>query len=372
MPRQILSYIILAAICLWSASCRNTRSESLEEGQRLTSEAKLLKLVEYDGYTVADVRNPWSDDSTSLLARYILVGSDFKGKLPEGTIVHVPLSNSIVYSSVHTGIIDEIGALGAVGAVADGNYFTSGKMKQLISSGKVKDVGSSLSPSQETIIDIDPGAILLSPFQNQDMGGVDKLGIPIIQLADYMESTPLGRAEWIRFIGRLYGKAQLADSIYKTVEEAYTTMSENVAGVAAKPSVITEQQYGGSWDMPAGQSYMARILADAGADYIWADTKGSGSLKLDPATVFEKGEDADFWLIRSYGPLSADGLAASAPFNSHFKAFKNGNVYVCDTSRIPLFDEFPFHPERILADYIRIFHPGLLSGELRYFSRLGK
>ena len=112
------------------------------------------------------------------------------------------------------------------------------------------------------------------------------------------------------------------------------------------------------------------MLQDAGAVYPWASDGSAGSLQLDYAAVLDCAVHADCWLIRSYGPMDMGALKANNPLNASFDAFKDGNVWVCDTSVSPLFDEFPFHPERLLKDYIIIFHPGLLPGEPRYYRRM--
>ena len=243
-------------------------------------------------------------------------------------------------------------------------------MQQRIRSGVIRDIGNSSSPSVETLVDLDPDAILLSPYQDQKAGAVETLGVPLVQMVDYMESPPLARAEWIRLIGRLYGQGDRADSIYSSVAESYRLLCKKVAESEDRPVVITElPQPGGVWYIPAGQSYMAQMLADAGARYPWADTEGSGSLALDEASMLEKGRDADYWIIRNYGQLSRSVLLQSEPLLEHFRALSQGGVYVCDTSVSPLFDEFPFHPERLLADYIAIFHPAA-TRQLRYFNQL--
>lgn len=360
-------FLILLSII---PSCRHHSAGRISGGDTITTQAGLLTLVDKDGYTIADIKNPWADDSSAILQRYILATRDYSGQLPEGTVVRVPLRTSLVYSGVYAGAIDELGATQAITGVADGKYFTTPSVVEGLVAGRITDVGNSMSPSIERVVSLNPEAIILSPYQGMQAGAIEKLGIPVIQFVDYMEATPLGRAEWIRLLGILYGNRTGADSTFKAVTETYDSLRRSIACYDSRPIVITEQPLaGGSWDVPAGGSYMARMLADAGACYPWNDTEGSGSLKLDAAAVLDRGVDADFWLIRNFGPMTLQSLGAGNPLSSQFKAFKSGGVYVCDTSISPLFDEFPFHPERLLADYIAIFHPtaGLT---LRYYHRL--
>lgn len=362
----------MSVITLTTVSgCFRTHSgadgEAIAEGDTLTSEARLLTMVDCGDYIVADIRNPWGD---GLMERYLLVPEQYEGDLPDGTIVHTPLRRSVVFSSVYGGAIAELGATDAINGVADGRFFINSEISDGIASRRIIDVGNSMSPSVESIIDCDPGAIIVSPYQGQEQGAVEKLGIPVVSMVDYMEQTPLGRAEWLRLIGALYGRRQEADSIYNAVTAEYERLRKTVADIDNRPTVVTEQpQPGGSWDVPSGESYMARMLADAGADYPWASSEGGGSLKLDVAAVYEKAREADYWLIRSYGPLTAADLRDYGPLTAQFSALSNGGLFICDTSRTPLFDEFPFHPDRLLADYIAIFHNDILDGyTLRYFA----
>ena len=292
--------------------------------------------------------------------------------LPEGyRRLDVPLQRSLVYSSVHTGALAEMGASDAVVAVADGRYFTGEPMRSRIASGAVADVGSSTSPSVEKIVAIGPDAVLLSPFENAGHGALDNLGIPLVECADYMEPTPLARAEWIKLLGALYGRLPQADSIYSAVERDYKALASRAAEAQSHPLVLTEKLTSGYWFVPGGASYMARMIEDAGGRYPWEGNTSAGSLQLDFSAVYARAADADVWLIRIFGgSLSLDDLRDEYVLNSQFGAFKSGRVYVANTAEVPLFDEFPFHPERLLAEYAAIFHPEADFGSLRYYRKI--
>lgn len=374
MKRIHLLILFTAIVASIFQSCNNQGNSSREGSDNsriITRHAKLLTLVEHDGYTVARIKNPW--DTTSILANYILLtdSSAAIDRDPNAVTISVPLKSSLVYSGVHGGAICELGALTAITSVADGGYFTHKDISQRIQSGLIADVGSSMSPSIEKIVEQSPAAILLSPYQNSGHGAIATLGIPIIEMADYMEPTPIGRAEWIKLLGLLYGKEREADSIFNSVRERYDSLCAITASVKNSPSVVTEIPVNGVWSLPAGKSYMSQMIRDAGASYPWADTKGSGSIEMQPAAVLDKAENASFWLIRSYGDLDKRKLKSDVPLSPNFEAFKNGNIFVCNTALSPLFDEFPFHPEKLLRDYIIIFHPELTPNEEpHYFNRI--
>lgn len=328
-------------------------------GDTLTCEATLLTIVDHGDYTTATIANPW-DSTAGDLQTLVLVaaGKPKPADLPGGTVITVPLGNSIVYSSVHASAIDELGAIGAVKGVCDASYFKIPAIVKGLADGSVVDAGNSMSPSVEQIMLLGPEAILKSPYQNAASSGIEATGAPIVECADYMESTPLGRAEWIKLLGELYGKRAEAAAIYQKVVEEYNAIRSKAAEAETRPTVISETVTDGVWYMPGGDSYMARLFADAGGDYPWSDDNTSGSLPLDFATVYDRASEADVWLVKTYGnDMTLDGLRSISPLNERFKAFKAGGVYACNTATSPLFEEFPFHPEKLLREYYNIFHP---------------
>lgn len=363
--------MLFGLACLSGASCGGNSSgrSFCEGGDTVTSRADLLTLVDFDGYSVATVRDPW--DSTRVMATYLLV--ERTAEVPDAgdaVVIRVPLEKSLVYSGVHGGAVEAVGAVGGIAAVADGMYFTNPVIRGLIDGGRIADVGNSMSPSVERIVEIEPDAILTSPYQNSGHGAIESLAIPIVEMADYMEPTPLGRAEWIRLIGRLYGERERADSIYGVTVAEYERLTSLAQGAPERPVVLVEQPVNGVWALPGGGSYMARMIADAGGVYPWAQVGGTGSIEQDPAAVLDKAENADFWFIRTYGALTLDGLKSNNPLNGRFRAAESGGVYVCDTSVSPLYDEFPFMPHLLLADYVAILHPSLGLDCVRYYKEM--
>ena len=186
---------------------------TVEGGDTLTRRSELLTMVDCGDYVVAEIKNPWGD---GLLARYLLVSDDYEGDLPEvdelTSVVITPVRRSVVFSSVYGGAIAELGAADAISGVTDGQYFVLPEIAEAIAAGRIADVGNSMSPSVESIVDCNPSALITSPYQGQEQGAIERLGIPVIAMVDYMEPTPLGRAEWLRLIGELYGRRQKADS----------------------------------------------------------------------------------------------------------------------------------------------------------------
>ena len=332
-----------------------------------------LSLIDYEDCIVAQLRNPW--DTAKILHTYVLVDKKqpLPQELPQGTLVRTPLSKAVIYSSVHCSLLKDFGALNSIGGVCDLKYIKLPEIEEGCRKGTIADVGDGMNPNIEKIIDLHPDAILLSPFENSGgYGRVEKLNVPIIECADYMETSSLGRAEWMRFYGLLFGKKTEADAMFAAVERNYKDLQELVKPISFAPSVMCDLKTSSTWYTPGGNSTIAKLYSDAGANYIFREDTHSGSLPYPFEVIFEKG---DFWLIRynqpvdkTYGELEKE----FAPY-AGFRAFKERNIYGCNTNRVPFYEETPFHPDWLLKDLIKIFHPSLLEGyELRYYNKLAE
>ena len=367
---------LMLSVLLFSACGGKSKSSSVIEAEKAIPlrYAENLSLSATEDYTIARLRNPW--DTTRILHTYVLVDKkkSLPADLPEGTLVRTPLSKAVVYSSVHCGLLNQIGALKSIGGVCDLKYIKLQEVQDGCRTGSIADVGNGMNPDIEKIIDLHPDAIMLSPFENSGgYGRVEKLNIPIIECADYMETSALGRAEWMRFYGLLFGKAAEADSLFARVEADYLRWAGKVADIEDKPTVFADLKSGATWYVPGGRSTVGRTFADAGADYVFSDLKNSGSSPLSFETVYEKAKDADIWLIKynmpedkTYRDLKND----YAPYVG-FRAFRERRVYGCNTGRVPYYEETPFHPEWLLEDLIKIFHPDVAKTEGgRYFRKL--
>ena len=337
--------------------------------------AENLRLTDCDGYSVATIRNPW--DTLKTLHTYVLVdtGLPVPQDLPtRATVVRTPLSHSVVYSSVHCSLLEQLHALRAIAGVCDLSYIKLQSIHDGCSEGRITDCGNGMEPDMERLIELHPDALLLSPFENSaGYGSVEKLGVPLIECADYMETSAIGRAEWMLFYGRLFGREAEADSLFRVVETRYLQLCELAAEASSAPTVFCELRYGSAWYVPGGRSTTGRLLGDARGQYVFAADEHSGSVPLSFETVFDAAGEAEFWTFKyhratdmTYADLSADYAGYAA-----FKAYRSRKVYGCNTAKVAFYEEAPFRPDYLLADYIQILHPELGDlGGLRYFSAL--
>lgn len=379
MKKILLSAYIVTWVLLLSACGGGSKTSSLQaEGDTVRMKySSLLQIVKHADYTVVTIRNPW--DTLKVLHTYLLADREkpLPEHLSEGTVVRTPLQKSVIYSSVHCSLWSELDELKGIGGVCGLEYIKLPQIQEGCRNGSIVNVGNSMNPDIERIIDLRPDAILLSPFENSGgYGRVGKLNIPIIECADYMETSALGRAEWMRLYGLLLGKEAQADSLFAGIEKEYLTLTQQVKSQNLKrPTVISEMKNSSAWYIPGGNSTMGRLYQDAGADYVFASLSNSGSVPLAFETVFDRGGNADIWLIKynqpqdkTYSELERD----YAPY-ARFKAFQDRKVYGCNTNHVPFYEESPFHPELLLKDLIKIFHPELLPDyDLKYFSNLAE
>ena len=428
-------YILLcgATVALLMAACQGgkTAAADADAGDTLEMKyAKLLTIVKHgDGedasgngegadyqYAETIVANPWK--AGALLHRYILIPKGEEGDKTVAMLakrrsmgarcttdtVRTPVERSAVFIAPHCQLMYELGCQQAIRGVCDLNYINIPDVrKRAASAGKasagnasaqnsIVDCGSSMAPDIERIIALKPEAILVSPFENSGgYGKLDKLHIPIIEAADYMESSPLGRAEWMKFYGMLFGKDKnisttaagkaseatlpascelRADSLFAQIEKEYLDLKAEAGKLPKGLSILTERKTGGVWYVPGGQSTIGILLKDANARYIFSDDKHSGSLPMSPEQILAKGSQVDVWAFKYFGgaPLSQAQLLQEYDGYKALAAFNRGNIYQVDTSTVPYFELTSFHPELLLREFIILAH-GERFGKLRFYKK---
>lgn len=452
MNRNIYIFgALLALLVLTACQGGKTTAGEAEEGDTLKMKyAKLLTIVKYGEkgtasldkdaedaeyqYAEVNVANPWK--AGTLLHRYILIP---KGEEGDKTVtrlalqrtsgmgcttdtVRTPVERSAVFIAPHCQLMYELGCQQAIRGVCDLNYINIPDVrKRAASAGKassgnassgnasfgnasaqnsIVDCGSSMAPDIERIIALKPEAILVSPFENSGgYGKLDKLHIPIIEAADYMESSPLGRAEWMKFYGMLFGKDKnisttvagkalttvagkaseatlpascelKADSLFAKIEKEYLKLKAEAGKLPKGLSILTERKTGNVWYVPGGQSTIGILLKDANARYIFSDDQHSGSLPMSPEQILAKGSQVDVWAFKYFGgaPLSQVQLLQEYDGYKALAAFSRGNIYQVDTSTVPYFELTSFHPELLLREFIILAH-GERFGKLKFYKK---
>lgn len=370
----VLAFGVIMVLAVVVASCGSGRSSGgVVVGDTLRFKyADHINIIRYDGYTLVSLVNPWKRGSE--LHRYVLVDRKDSARvhdLPQGTVVYTPLERTVVFPSPHCYLLSVLGAGQTIRGVCDLAYINIPHIQSAVKRSAIADCGNSMSPSVERIVSLQPQAIFVSPFDGVSYGQLDHIGVPLIECAEYMETSALGRAEWMRFYGLLMGKERVADSLFDVVEHNYKAGMALARKSRVSPKVVTERVVSGVWYCPGGRSSMGRLIADAGGRYAFAADTNSGSLTLSPEKVVAEASDADCWLFVYNGmkaPSRSQLLDEYAGYKM-LKAFRKGGVYGCGaTTGIPYFEEMSFRPDFLLMDFVRMFHPDLnLNSATRYY-----
>ena len=371
--KTLRTFLLLAAVLLCLGACG--RGKTGAEGTSLAADtirfARNLRIEYFDDYTSVRIRDPW--DTLRQRQHYVLVDRNkpVPSHLPEGGIViRVPVEKAVIYTSVHTAIAEQLGALDRVAGVCEPQYITSPEVLRRIGEGRIADLGVSTSPNVEKIIDIGTELIIASPFENSGYGSAEKLGVPIVEAADYMENHPLGRTEWVLFYGLLLGRRAEAEAVFARTERHYFELNAMAADCESRPTVVLERKYGNSWAVPSGGSYIGVIHADAGADYIFRDYAGPRSVHLSFEDVYDRAGDTDFWFLKydTKAPLTYDLLRQEYEPYANFRPWKERRIFACNTITSTYYEDITLHPDLVLEDLIAIYHPELLPDHVqRYY-----
>ena len=373
--RRLLEGFLLVALTGCGSRQANPAAESLASDSSRISYATGFRVASGPGYTQVEVADPWNPER--ILQRYLLVpdSAEMPEGLPEGTVLRTPLRRVVAYSSVHCGVMDALGARQQLAGLCESRYVDLDFVRQGIAAGRIVDVGDAMAPNIEQIVELAPDAILATPIDQSGYGRIEKLGIPIVELTDYMEALPLGRSEWIKLYGLLFGCEERADSLFRQTEAAYLAVKALAAQATERPKMLAETKSGGAWYLPGGRSYMANLYRDAGADYPWSDNTSAGSVPLSFEHVLERGADATVWVMKYNRPTDMTYTDLKNDFAGYasFDAFKNRAIFACNTGHAPYYEELPIHPDRILKNIVWVFHPELLPDyEPRYFHRMSE
>ncbi len=338
-----------------------------------------FKVEYHDAYKIVSV-NPTSSNLAA--QRYVLVQCGAPG--PQGftkdEIFTIPVKSVIAMSTTYLPFIENLGTLDRLIAVDEPTYINNPTVNQMLKEDRITTVGSGAAVNIEKVLNLAPDLILAYDSGVPDYDALPKLleaHIKTAVVGEHAESDPLGRAEWEKFIALFFNREGEAEKDFSETENKYLALKKVTADVEKRPSVLLNSEFQGTWYVAGGKSYMARLLADAGADYLWSDDPSANSVPLNFESVFEKAHAADYWIPAGFWLSKADALKEDERY-SKFTAYTDGQIYN-NNARSNAYGGNDFyesgtsHPDVILADLIHIFHPDLLPDhQLYYFRNIGK
>lgn len=362
------------------AACTSEKRDLSADGHLPESNIKYAErfdIQHQNGVRLITIDKPWQGSKEPI--RYLL----YQDSVPalyanDDSYVKIKTPVQTIVSNLTTqlALMDDLGITERLIGFAQTQFIYSPKILSRVSDGKVKEVGPDGSLDVESILNLNPDVILAfsSGTENRQLEKLKELGMNVVMNAGYMETSVLGRFEWIKFLGHLAGTEERAQEVFDEKVIIYDSLMQLVEGLE-QPSVITGTLYGGTWFMPAGENYGANIITAAGGNYLWKEDQSTGWLSMDFESVFEHGYDADYWIgVASYSSLAQ--LRQADDRYAEFEAFKNGNVYsymarVNEEGANDYFESGNVNPEKLLADHIKILHPELLPDyELYYYMKL--
>lgn len=382
--------------------------------------AKLLRMTEQPDYIWSEVVNPW--DTTQVLHQYLLIDKGVSSEKvhtlqtqhKNAVVVRTPLQRSLMQSTVHASLALQLGAQQQLVGLCDTAYIVAPELKKL----HLSDFGRGDQPNVERIIAAQTDACWFAPFEEMRYTSLERANIPVIDCADYLETTPLGRAEWMRFYGRLWGKSQLADSLFEEEVRQYEDLAQkikessnrsqssskkspsfsrstrnssessqhfseiaqsslrNTRILSHKPRVWLDLPWQSTWYVPGGKSYLSALIADAGGDYALQNNDQSGSLPLPLERAWKYAQQAEVWIIKGGQEVPSDyaELSQLSRVYAQFPAVRSHRVWVCNTMQVPYYEQTPFSPALLLREWCQML--GTLTVDsaisLRYFHPLSR
>lgn len=376
MKFQLVFFLLIASIFI---NCQSTSAEkeNSSNGEFTTSikKAKNFEIFTYDGYQKIVIKDPISKEERI----YFLVekNKDVPAQLLGKKIIRTPVEKIVVTSTSHVAMLELLGVENTLIGFPQRHFISSEKTRKLIDSGLVKELGNVQQLNTEILMTIQPELIISFEITgtNKTLQNLEKKGYVILNNTDWLEETPLGRAEWIKFYGIIFSKSKQADKIFEAIETNYNQAKKIASKATTRPTILSGIVFNDIWNLPAGKSFEAQLLKDANTQYLWSETEGTGSLSLSIESVLHKAKSASIWIAPGIYTTTSS-LLKSNDLYQHFNSLKNNEVYTYAHNRgktggFIYFETAPTRPDLVLKDLIKIAHPELMRHyEFTFYKKL--
>ena len=373
MKKLILASGLLLLLTVTACQSKHKQGSGNLEHKTLTDSSIVKIIPEYaqgfkitytDQACLLDIRDPQNKESQSFHYALVPRGVEAENIPADYTVIETPIRSVICMTSLQLSNFIKLEELDAVVGITSTRHLFNKKINDRLKDGSIHKIGIEGNFDNEVIMSVNPDLILISPFKRGGSDALKEVGIPLMPHLGYKEMTPLGQAEWIKFVGLLLGREDKANKQFAAIKKRYNELKELTGRVTKRPVVFSGELRGGNWYAVGGRSFLAQLFKDAGADYFLKDDERSGGVTLDFETVYSQAAGADYWrIVNSYqGKFSYNTLKEEDARYVDFKAYKEKGVIYCNMREKPFYESMPTEPEVVLADLIQIFHPQLLSG----------
>ena len=373
--------VFLLCTFLLLTACKNESSKAITESPEAVSlelkHAEGFKIQKFEGYKTITLLNPWPGADRTFTYALVEENGSVDPSKTFDAIVQIPVQKIVVTSTTHIPSLEALDVQTKLVGFPHTDYISSEVTRALIDNGSVREVGKNEDLNTEVLLEIDPDVVIGFAVDNDNstFATLQKTGIPVLYNSDWTEMTPLGKAEWIKFFGVLFGKEEQAETIFNKIETEYLAALEIAAQTTNQPTILSGAMYKDIWYLPQGNSWAAQLIKDANGNYLWSESTGTGSISANLEAVLDKGQHADLWI--GPGQFSRlDQMQEAHSVYAEFDAFKNSEVYSFTTKKgatggVLYYELAPNRPDLVLKDIIKILHPGSLPDhELFFFSKL--
>lgn len=347
---------------------------------KVTVDYAAFEVEYFNHYKVVTVHDPWLGANQSFTYVLVQCGTPMPEGFADTPMIEVPIPSIVSLSTTYLPQLEQLGLLDKLVAVDSGDWTTTEAVRAAVEAGDVAVVGSGTTINIEQLLDLEPGLIMAYSIgmpEYDTFPVVEEAGLPVVLNGDFVENNPLGRTEWIKFMALFFNAEEDAQAIFNEIETEYNEVAALAAATEDRPTVFLSSVYDGTWWMAGANSYMAQLIADAGADYLWADSGSVGSSPVDFESVLERAADADYWVNpdNSFW-FTVDDVLASDERYVEFAALNNGNLYnnnviVNENGGNAFYESGAANPHILLKDLVKIFHPDLLPDhELVYYQQV--
>jgi len=373
--KKSLSLLICCIFCFTINGCKKGKSnvrtakttlksdESFVLSEVVPNHAKGFHIAHFNSFTRVTIYNPWAEGE--IYAIYNLYTNDTIALPQEGTSIKIPLTSLVVNTFAYFEFLDQLGELDKITGTSDGFRIYNPNIRAGIQEGRIADLGNPFNMNIEKTLALKPQAVLTSAYAQRDnySDRISQAGIPVIYNLEWMENSPLARAEWIKMIAAFFDKEEMADSIFNNIACRYLSQKEKTKNIREKHTVMTGDNFQGTWYVPGGNSFNAALFRDAGLDYYYKNDERSGSIGLDIETILTQFGDAEYWF--GCAAKSYKELAEKDPKYLLFKAVKEKQVFNNDNRTTSAggndyFESAIAYPDLLLCDLIKAVYPHLL------------
>lgn len=379
--RELIYITLITIILLISFSCKKevVKVDEKNQTESTIKYAKGFDIVDDNGIKKIIIKSAYQNSNDVFEYQIINLKKDsiidYETHSEE---ILVPIKKIVVTSTTHIPMVELLNEEASIVGFPYSKYVSSEKTRVLIDAGKIEEIGKESSLNTEILLDLQPELVVGYSVSSADksLTTIKKAGIPVIYNGDWLEESPLGRAEWIKFFGVLFDKEKQADSIFKVIESNYLEAKQIALKSTKKPTILSGAIMSKDiWNLPAGESFVAQFLQDANLDYLWKNTKGKGSLSLSFESVFDKGANADYWIAPGYFS-SKEQLLKSNLLYTKFKAYQNNSIYTPTakkgkTGGVIYYELAGTRPDLVLKDIIKITNSDLLPNyDFTFFDKM--